>query len=87
MRELDTTFAVLARCKVEQMMTKKRNEGFTVEKELSLVDVDDLKLLVANLPKEVERIYIFWDAVPPKRCTANHSFSLLSERRIQKGRH
>ena len=87
MRELDTTFGVLARCKVEEMMTKKRNEGYTVEKELNLVDIDDLKPLVSDLPKEVKRIYIFWDAVPPKCCKANYSLSVRLRRRILTEQH
>ena len=60
---MNTTFGVLARCQVEQMMTKKRNEGFTVEQDMNLIEASDLESLVPDLATELKQIYIFWDAV------------------------
>jgi len=38
-RQFNTLFGVLARCKVEQMVTKKRNEKLTTHTELSLKEL------------------------------------------------
>ena len=44
-------------------MCKKRNEGTSIEKELYLVDVDDVEPLVPNFKEELARFYTLWDAV------------------------
>ena len=74
-KQFNTLFGVLARCKVEQMVTEKRNEQFTVLtlkeltlkestlKKSTLFEADDLKSLVPNLAIEVLRMYTLWDAV------------------------
>ena len=45
------------------MMKKKRNESYSVEKELSLVDIDDLESISPNATEEMQRMYTLWDAV------------------------
>ena len=46
-------------------MAKKRKEGFSIEKELCLVDVDDPDSLVSDAKAEMQRMYALWDAVRP----------------------
>lgn len=64
-KELNTTLAILTRCKLEEKMCKKRNEGFSVEKEYSLVEVDSVQSLVPDVTVEIGRMYALWDAVYP----------------------
>jgi hypothetical protein len=62
-KEVNTTLAILMRCKLEESMSKKRSEGHSVEKELYLVDVESCKNLVPDDTAEVARMYALWDAV------------------------
>lgn len=62
-KELNTTLAILTRCKLEETMCRKRNEGISVEKELSLVEVDTVQSLVPDVTVEIGRMYALWDAV------------------------
>ena len=62
-KELNTTLAILTRCKLEETIGRKRNEGISVEKELSLVEVDSVQSLVPDVTVEIGRMYALWDAV------------------------
>jgi hypothetical protein len=62
-KELNTTLAILTRCKLEETMCRKRNEGISVEKELSLVEVDAVQSLAPDVTVEIGRMYALWDAV------------------------
>ena len=62
-KELNTTLAILMRSQLEETMSRKRNEGISVEKELSLVEVDSVQSLVPDVTVEIGRMYALWDAV------------------------
>jgi hypothetical protein len=47
------------------MMCQKRNEKISIEKELSLIDVENFETITPNAEKEIARFYILWDAVGP----------------------
>ena len=64
-KELNTTLAILTRCKLEETMSRKRNEAISMEKELSLVEVDSVQSLVPDVTVEIGRMYALWDAVCP----------------------
>ena len=44
-------------------MGRKRNEAISVEKELSLVEIDNIQSLVPDIAVEIGRMYALWDAV------------------------
>jgi hypothetical protein len=62
-KELDTLLAILTRCKIEQMMCQKRNEGMSIEKEMYFVEIADFESLVPDAKVEIERMFALWDAV------------------------
>lgn len=62
-KELNTSLAILMRCKLEHMITKRRNESTSVEKELYLIESDDFNSFAPDASAEIARMYAFWDAV------------------------
>jgi Temperature dependent protein affecting M2 dsRNA replication len=61
--ELNTTFALLVRCKLEDSVLKLRRATVPVEAEMSLVEVADWTSLCPLAPQEIKRMFAFWDAV------------------------
>jgi len=60
--ELNTGLAMLMRCKIEQAVCKKRNEGYSVAKDLYLIDSSSLDF-VNNPEEEISRAHLLWDSV------------------------
>ena len=61
--ELNTTLAVLTRCRLEQMMMGKRSEKIAVEQGMALVEVENPGSFVKDVKTEMERMFALWDAV------------------------
>jgi hypothetical protein len=61
--ELNTTLAVLTRCKLEQMMMGKRNEKVAVEHGMALVEVENPGSFVKDVKTEMDRMFALWDGV------------------------
>jgi len=66
-KELNTALAILMKCKLEESICKKRNEGISVEKELSLAEVNSAQCLLPDVEIEISRMYALWDAVSALR--------------------
>jgi hypothetical protein len=61
--ELNTTLAILTRCRLEQMMMGKRSEKISVEQGMALVEVENPGSFVKDVKTEMDRMFALWDAV------------------------
>jgi len=56
-------FALLIRCKLEDLVLQHRNASVPAEKQINLIEVTDWASLCPLAPQEVARMFAFWDAV------------------------
>jgi len=56
-------FALLIRCKLEDLVLQHRNASVSAENQINLIEVTDWTSLSPLAPQEVTRMFAFWDAV------------------------
>jgi hypothetical protein len=69
--------ALLARCKLEELVLKKRKVIFDPENQISLVEDTNWTSLCPLAPEEVTRMCVFWEAVALPSCIPTDQLTMI----------